>query len=285
MAALPLAVRKQLRDEEPKAKEFLDKIKGVLGVTLTVELEDPGTVYAAIPANSRDNFGYTVFTFYMRRVADRIQEACGDDLAKGVFLSAVSKNKIVFQIKKEFSENGTKIADGVLYVQIALSEYDGTAGVLPYLESKLNDTTKGSGGLPLDLQQGIKANESYFKTAMDRIEKAIGFRMAFEVENIRAIYDKTEERYRGNLGETIYSKYATAAAEAFENECKDDMVKEALVDGLKAKKIVFRVDDSIANWACDNKIVNGVLVLTYKHQQMMDWQGRGEILSEVVKNL
>jgi len=267
--ALPLRYRQYIRDEETKRNNHAQKISDALGVEYTFDID-----WAALFAGAADKTesGWRLpetISAYTNVLANRISGYGQDELAKEQFLEETHKRtiKIIFDKNAKIESGYCKeaIQDGVLSLTIKYAANVDEAG-----RSILDLLGIGPGQLPLTVRMNIRDHEAKRQEQLQRIREATGFsdlEWDFGWNGITSAITQSEAN---RIGET-YASVCRAAANRLESLCKDEMVKEAIVDALSAKKIKFLFDKNAKfNNYTKAAFVEGVLVFTTKYFANID---------------
>jgi len=244
--ALPLGLRKNLRDHEPSKVELLKKIDTATGVTGWTFDADIAALHASpkTDGNFKERIGEGLYgkSSYLSALAGRIETEMKDAMVKEQFLAEVSARKITF-----------KLWDGCQYASDPEIHYEG--GVLEIRQktfpANVADTGKdlrkrlgqsSAGGLSLALKQNIRDNEVHRDAHLARITKATGGApWTFECDWAALAADCGDKNFTDRVAEAIFGKsgFLGYLAEGIEGSCKDDMVKEAINEAASKHKITF----------------------------------------------
>jgi len=116
--------------------------------------------------------------------------------------------------------------------------------------------------LPLPVRQNLKATEAKRDENLAKAEKATGNKWTFEPDTVKLHAALPDDKQKERLGTIVYDWYLTPLVEKIVKLCADDMSKEALNEGVKAKKIDLVVDDAKApNHHPVTAITDGVLTV------------------------
>jgi len=262
---LSLTVRKNLRDNEEKLKEFMGRINSAVGKTWTFEadiakiISDP-----KISKDHADRIGEILYSSYMEYVAQCIEENCKDDMTKEGLLGSVSANKIIYRLNpKAKGYNEFVIENGALILQCTpenmwcniyeISSYK-LDPILDYDKSKLS----------LVFRKNMRDYEEKLQTHLNTIKEATGKDWTFEVDmKTIAGNKKIDSSYQDRPGEILYDSYMERIAQCISDNCKDDMTKEALLEAVSKNKVIFRFVDKTDDYH-EWKIEGGALILQCK---------------------
>jgi len=244
--ALPLPLRKDLRDNEPSKIELLKRIDAATGVTgWTFEADiaalhnDPKT-----DKNFKERVGEGLFgkSSYLKVLADRIETEMKDAMVKEQFLQDCSAKKITFKIWDgcQFAaEPEIHYANGVLEIRQKTFPSN-VADTGKDLRKRLGQSS--AGGLSLALKQNIRNQEPEMQKHLARISTASGGApWTFECDWAALAADCGDKNFKDRVAEAIIGKtgFLGYLAEGIEGSCKDAMVKEAINEAASKHKITF----------------------------------------------
>jgi len=237
-AKLPLAARKLIRDGEPKAKATMEKFSKLLGAEFKYEI-DWDALHAALPENNqyRDRIGDFFQGSILEAVYGHVDKLAKDPLGKEAFLESAHKRIIRSRIgdtdKSVHSNHGyneVRFTDGVCEIifppgNFACNVQDCGSNLEKILYLR---------GLPLETRKGIRDGEAKAKVHLERLKKATGVEWKLDV-NFDDLWkecpgDPKWQSYRNRIGALILDGYLEAVSKNVERICKDEMVKEALLE-------------------------------------------------------
>jgi len=261
--SLPLIYRQNIRNEEQKRTEHAEKIKNALGVDYTFDLDWAALFTGADDATEEGWRLPQSITYYTDAISNRIEGFAKDEMAKEQFLEETQKRTIKFIFDKK--------AKGDFYVKEAIQ--DGVLILTIKYVCNVDDTGRnilkllgnGPGQIPLIVRMNIRDYEEKRQAHLERIREKTGVPDIEWDFDWNAIVTAIESSDADRIGET-YEAYCSAVADRFERLCSDEMVKEALVDAMSAKKIkfVFNKNAKIEGYTT-SAFVDGVLVFTTKY--------------------
>eukprot|EP01122_Echinamoeba_exundans_P017912 TRINITY_DN9860_c1_g1_i1.p1 TRINITY_DN9860_c1_g1~~TRINITY_DN9860_c1_g1_i1.p1 ORF type:complete len:312 (-),score=103.21 TRINITY_DN9860_c1_g1_i1:82-951(-) len=269
--ALSLAIRKGIRDSEPKKVEHLEKIKNATGVDFTFEV-DFGAILAQIPADKKadygDRIGEVLHDWYLSPLAYGIERnVSSDEMKKEALVTACTAKKISFAIlpDAEWKKAGygsyarIRVVNGVLFMEVKPDTFCAN------VDNVCQDFEKcfaGEGGLSLKTRASIRDTESERADLLKAISDAAGHTYTFECDwdaltpaiNARGYEERHGEVVNWHLGGAKYHLVKLLG---------DEMGKEAFVDATPSRVIKFVVDPKAAKGKL-SKFENGAWVLVVK---------------------
>jgi len=150
---VPLAVKKELRDQEPGLKKGLERLKKITGVEWTL---DPNPNYATIyteldkaGSGAKETMAKSIYgdekTSYLASFASCLEAKLKDDMIKQAFLRDTPKHKIVFEFSTdENKDKPIEIADGQVTIRTEIRYFGSWMGT--YTDFKL-ETILASDGI------------------------------------------------------------------------------------------------------------------------------------------
>jgi hypothetical protein len=255
--SLPLTIRKNIRDSEPKLKEHLEKINNVTGKEWSFEADWAKLVAAEAIAPYKDQVGSMLQDELMRNLAENLDRLCKSESTKEAFLEATGNSKIVFRHNpKQASywavlfENGDLVVEFKQFANTHELSYFNITSVIP------------TPGLPLPVRLNIEKSREQMDAALEKIGDVTGEKdWAFEAdyEKIVAVVDKHTAENIGSLYAEIVSNFAGLLA----NKLKDDTIKESFNEATTQHKIVIRVNDKAPDYFT-LQFNNGEIIIEHK---------------------
>jgi len=245
-------------------KENMEKINAAVGKTWTFECDIAKIVSDPEAKGYADRPGEIIYGSYLEQMAQCIEDNCKDELTKEELLGAVNKNKLMFRFNPK--TNGYQqwvIEDGVLIVQCkATNFWTNVYDVANANFDKLVDWDKSK--LPLVSRKDMKKYEEKYQEHLANIRQTVGkdWVVDFDWKTICS-YPTVDPGYKGREGEILMDSYMERIAQCISENCKDDMVKEALVEAVSANKIIFRLNEKTVGYH-QWLIEKGCLVLQCK---------------------
>eukprot|EP01117_Protostelium_nocturnum_P016016 TRINITY_DN6265_c0_g1_i1.p1 TRINITY_DN6265_c0_g1~~TRINITY_DN6265_c0_g1_i1.p1 ORF type:complete len:156 (-),score=18.68 TRINITY_DN6265_c0_g1_i1:56-523(-) len=124
--ALPMVVRKNIKDFEPKIADHLKKVNDVLGGGFTFRYQGltPDVINSSETNSYKDRIG-EASEYYWRYTANLIADSCKDEMTKEAFVDSVSNKQIVNRYVDEDIKASWKVVieDGKLVVIIPMNKY------------------------------------------------------------------------------------------------------------------------------------------------------------------
>jgi len=266
---LSLPVRKNLRDNEGKMKEFMEKINEATGQTWVFEVDIPKLVND--PKLSKDyaeRVGEILYSSYLEYIANCIATNCEDAMTKEGLIASVSANKLMFRLNPATKGyNDFVIENGVLIMQCKPENFwCNIYDIANFKLDKLLDHDKEA--MPLVVRKNLRDNEEKLKERLANIASTVGKEWAFEVDLKAILANKNVSAdYKDRLGEILYDSYMERIEQCIKSNCEDDMTKEALVDAISKNKIIYRHNEKSKSYH-DWLIEDGSLVLQCKASNM-----------------
>ena len=281
---LPLIVRKDIKESEPKIKEQLEKIKAIMGKEYTFDV-DHKDLHGKVPADRKDTFPRFVVS-YLAGFTKNLEKLCKDDsLARDVVNEVASTGKILFQIDeaaKGYSE--TKVVDGVITIRVISKNFpcnvDDTGK-----DFEASIVSSSSSTLPLLLRKNIRDAEKKKVEFLAKIDKATGqsgWTMDADMPTLYPKITAVDASRAVKLGTIIYNSYLENLASNLEAFCKDDMAKESFNGATKKHAIVFEINDVTKKYV-DAVIKDDVIHLQVKPSNF--WSNVGETGKDIEPQL
>jgi len=122
----------------------------------------------------------------------------------------------------------------------------------------------GKNGLNLTSQIDLRDNEFHKIRHLERLKNVTGVDWTFEFD-YHAINPRIMSTpYRNRLGEILWGSYLDEITSAIERLCTDDLVKEAILEGITTHRMEFRLVDNKTLKEVEYqmlKLQNGILYL------------------------
>jgi len=284
--SLPLKTRKNIKDNEEKVKEALEKIKDASGVEFEFECDyaDIHKVYTSKNkdgGSTVDQLGEIVY-YYLQALAESIEQFCQDPLQKEALVEGSTAKKIGFKLLpaafKEVKGQSyclsqycrTVLDNGALIMQVPLPNFPANVSDVGRSLQVCFDDPKAL--LSLMGRKNIAQNQEKLQERLEKINAATG--VEFEVEvDFQTILENWKKAKKGDLdyetakgiGEIVYNYYMEGLADHIARVCQDELGKEAFVDAVSKKVINFEVIPELkkgeSSFYSRTKIVDGKLVL------------------------
>lgn len=213
--------------------------------------------------NDQAKLPTVVIEKYLPAAVEALSRAFKDQMVADAFLAAFTAKQITFTVEPDsFVEdktapafwngsNGLRLIDGKLDIFIKKSSFWVNTNSLEQvkIDTVLANLPKAAGALPLDVQVKLRDTKVVRDAEVARAAKALGIdALTYDAE---ADYSQILAAAPAKADVGAYTQYFKALATLFERQAKDEMVKEAIVDALSAKKVSVRV-------VADMKAVTGL---------------------------
>jgi hypothetical protein len=245
---LSLSTRKNIKDYEPKLQDHLAKIAKLSGITFEVEVADwAGFAEAAEASKYKDRAGEIIYNLYMKALANNIELYVRDEIQKESLVEVFgAKHLISFFLQTESVEGRSQFVflenrDGVLTVNVMKAKINCNTAETGNVKD-LARVCSGEGPMTVLARKNVKDKEVDMKKHLARIQKVTGVEFTVEVDwQVIATHAAASGLYTDRPGDVIYASYLPGLAGNLERLCKDDMVKEAVVEAAHKKVISFSV--------------------------------------------
>jgi len=238
---LPLPIRKEVRDQEPKKVEILAAITKTTGVTATYtfSMED---AYEKLDRYKDQIVGTSLE--YLKGISENFADKFKDQAVKEAFIGAWKTKNIAMVILVEADYKTARAAN-----EKSFDSYHGlrlsAAGDLEICTNPANFAVnthtisqhnllaivpQEAGGLPLEHQKAYNDNKAAIDAELSKIKKLKGLEDATFEFNPVPIF----EVLKNDFSTYPVSKYLEGLREQLEKQWKDDMVQEAILDEWKA---------------------------------------------------
>jgi len=148
-------------------------------------------------------------------------------------------------------------------------------------------------GFKLGEKKGIKAKESHYTAALQKLQAAMGADFQIEVDwssfNTGVpLKEGSGYQDRDHLGGYLYERYCTGVSKDLVEMCKDADTKEALLGALTAKKIRLTCDQqagdkTVFDGRCKFSIDAGVFTITLNPKSLAyDYEGGKKYLEKTL---
>jgi len=256
--ALPLSVRKDIRDNQPKIDDAKAKLAAALGMSdLTLEINNEAAHALLVESSHSKKEAFTeIIARYLDNLSKQLDLMCKDPHVKEDLLKAVSAKKVVFSLlKTEWPSAevekygrvyvGVHFHDGVLELIVPVKNFWSNIDYIANpkevdLTKVLTLQTRQAGALPLTARVALKAAEGKFNDAVKKLSGALGFEVQLDWNPV-ASYLVMEKERANEMARMPFAdasaRYLDGLGDNLAKVCKDDMVKEALLDKFKTKKV------------------------------------------------
>ena len=122
--ALPLSVKKNIKDSEAKRDENLAKIKQIFNTEFSFEC-DMDAMHEAAPASFKNEIGKVIYEQYLGGLAENLSKRMADEMSREAFLEAITSKKISFKLDNLDSGQYIKsvIVDGIYYLVASKKDF------------------------------------------------------------------------------------------------------------------------------------------------------------------
>jgi uncharacterized membrane protein len=260
--SLPLTVRKNIRDTEPKIAEQLAKIRAATGREFTFVVDWNNLHANNGTGNIDSNCMADTALAYLESFAETIETLCNDELAKSVFDAKTGASKIELRLDANVTDYHRVFLEGGAIVLAVPPQYwwTNTNQVGDRLKEAL-DNAADAGELPLICRRDIRDVQPRFADALNKIKTATGGRAFTFGVDWQDIYRKSASNYDGNSIGSAAASYLENFADAVETLCADSMAQEAFNEKTPAARVDLVVRDGVDDY---NKTTfeNGAVVIS-----------------------
>jgi hypothetical protein len=253
--SLPLAVRKDIRDNQAKIDDAKAKLAAALSFPdLTLEVNNESVHALLVEANHSKKDSFTeVVARYLDGLAKQLDLISKDAQVKAELHRVISAKKVAFNLlKTEWPSNevekygriyvGVSFHDGILELLVPVKNFWSNIDYISNpkevdITKVLTLQTRPAGTLPLPVRVTITATEPKMAAAVKKISAAVGFECTLDWDPTASFLalEKEVDVSRIPFAEAC-SRYLDGLGDNLTGACKDDMVKEALMDKFKTKK-------------------------------------------------
>lgn len=267
-SALPLLVRKALRDVEPEQKKAIAEIEEEFKLSGVTFQCDFAQVYSELPESDRANIHHIIDSYLTSWLPNMKSNNLLTDLNRAAILHTWTTKKIIFRLNPDAEHYvHCLFENGNLIIQCKPNRFwcniSECGGSMP-------DNASTGSDYPLGLERNFAEYEGAKQENIQKIEQALGASgFTVEMEDWKAMAKAaTEARYEDRLGEICFSWYLGGLADNLKKLCADDMVQEAIREAIANKKILFRVNPNCKKSYHDEFFENGNLIIDIKTSQM-----------------
>jgi hypothetical protein len=262
---LSLVQRKNLKENDEKLNESLQKIRDATGVNEWAMEIDWGTVYPVYQLGDRP--GDTIYGECMSALAGNIENLCKIEATKEAFNSSLNQSKIIFNVDKKASSYWSeKIVNGCLEIG-----YKGSVCNVYELGRKIEDqltTTFEECEMPIKLRTNIESEDVQEKknNQMEKIKEATGRDFELKVQWAEMIKDHMDANYPQNFGESILNSVLEGLADNVKKLCSTEYGKDAFNEFATTGVIIINSNknDKKASSYFTEAFVNGDVVISFK---------------------
>ncbi len=195
--SIPLALRKDIRDNEEKTNEALKQLSAALGfdVSLDVSWED------IVQKCPNEKFPGRTVMLHLTSLAKIIGFQCkGDEIIKAEFARVVSKKKVAAVVEDITPEKravmggiaaaGVRFVDGVMQMVIATSSFGGQCNILEKcnVAEVMSKTTVPPGGIPMLVRHALNETEPARVASLKKISAAVGHTIGLDFNATEAYH-------------------------------------------------------------------------------------------------
>jgi hypothetical protein len=259
--SLPLSLRKDIRDNEAKLKDAEKALSTAVGFDITVVVENETIHKILAESNNAKKEAFTaIVADYLTHLSKQFATIMKDPVVKEDVTKALSAKKIIFTVKTD-AEFAAIEKDAVAFKKIGGRPYfaiefkDGACILFtpakyfwsniaavgdPKELSIVNilSLAAPADALPLNVRAGLSKGEPEMQAAVKKVSAAVGFDVIFEFDPKPLYFAlvETTKDYKDKIPDCV-PRYITGLATNLEKICKDDMIKEGLLDKWKTKKL------------------------------------------------
>jgi len=216
--ALPLIIRKGIRDNEVFLKENLEKINKAVGKEFEFEA-DWATVVPLLDPQNKDKIGELYQKDVMSHLAQNIIQICKNETTKEAFVEATSASKIIVKPNEKIPgywslrfENGALVVEHKKQIAnlYEISNFNIVA-VLPV-----------PGVLSLPARLNIQHYQEHLQQHLETITKAAGEDYSFDDSCLETVYKALEGGYKEKVGELILNDALSQLANNIRKRLEDN---------------------------------------------------------------
>jgi len=261
MAQLPLALRKNIRDFEPKLQENLAKIKAATGRDFTLEFDMAQFGEVSKTRGYENRTGEIVYQSILGPAATNIANHMKDEMIKAAFNAQVTNPVIKMVIDPAATGYGEpRLEGGQLIVAFKADKFCANVDEL-FRENLVTLFTVD--GLSLETRLNLRKNEPKLQESLGKLKAATGRDWTLQYD--APLFAKTCETrgYKNRLGDCLLDSTVRGMTGNIVNLCKDDMSKEAFLDAVKNPAIKLVLSDASSGYGLAS-IEAGQLVITFR---------------------
>jgi len=248
--------RVNIAKAEPKKVEGMKKISAAIGVDFQLEY-DAGVIYKALlDEKYKIAFPLHITDSYLENISKGLTAAFAEPLVKEEFLKHTAAHKLLIRVadypvdkstdvNKNFggsSYMGYVFEGGVWVLQIPPKNWWTNVAQLANpkdisLAQIFSRCHTPDGQLPLHLRVAVRDTEAARAAAVKKISAALGLELQLEFDPM-AFYNEIPVANRDNFPQAS-GRYLDGLGTNLEKCCKDSMIKEAVQEACKSKKLGF----------------------------------------------
>jgi len=257
--SLPLTIRKNIRDSEPKLKEHLEKLREITGKDFEFEADWAGVV-AQLDEHTKNNIGNLYHNEIIGYLVQNIDKICKDEMTKESLVEATSANKIIFRCNDKIKnywnisfENGAIVVE---HKKNICNTYDvcnfNIVAIMP------------TPGLPLAVRLNLEKHRPQLEEYLQQINELTGASdWSLEVDFDKILPQIANEYTRNNIGDTYYREIMGYIVQNLQKTLASETTKESFLEATNQHKITIAINDKQPSYWKFN-FNNGVLELTHK---------------------
>eukprot|EP01111_Echinosteliopsis_oligospora_P015032 TRINITY_DN580_c0_g1_i1.p1 TRINITY_DN580_c0_g1~~TRINITY_DN580_c0_g1_i1.p1 ORF type:complete len:700 (-),score=165.19 TRINITY_DN580_c0_g1_i1:42-2141(-) len=257
--SVPLSVRKNIRDAQPKCDEALQKINDATGKEgWTCEVDWP-TVVPQLSDSDKNRIGTIYFDDAMEYLARNLVRTCKIETSKEAISEATNNNKIVIRPNAKLKSNWTvAFANGDIVVEHLPNI--SSVSTLEYLDLVALVPTEG---LPLSVRLNLENNNKRKDEELEIIGTATGHEEWIIEADFDSIIPKLAKSDQDRIGNIYYDDALCYLARNIKRTLQNETIKEAFNEATNEHKITFQLNDKIAQpWTISIK--DGGLIIQHK---------------------
>lgn len=252
--ALPMLVRKNIKEFEPKRDENLAKIKQIFNTEFTFEC-DMEKIYENSPESCKNTIGQIIYEKYFGCLAVNLALIMADESVLKAFLTAVTSRRILFRIEHidGYKRTKSEIIDGVYSLTINKDEgyfsvytyeagYDITELFGKEKISPCNSIHKFKKEFSLSVQDNIKKYQQKVAEHLGNLKNFLGVEFTFPVDAANIYRELPDSVFKENIGELVFDKYLSALiANIIDFLQKYPSHRNSFLFKAEQKKIAFNI--------------------------------------------
>jgi hypothetical protein len=263
---MSLVQRKNLKENDEKLQESMQKIKDATGEQDWAMEIDWGSVYSTYQLGDRP--GDTIYDSCMSALASNIESLCKNEDAKNALNTAVNQHKIIFTVDKKASSYWSeKINNGCIeigYKGSICNVYDLGNSIEGLLTVNYEDVD-----MPLKLKKNIDEVQEKHEELKEKLRDATGRDFTLKIEWAQMITDHMDKNYPGSFGSTLLESCFEGLVSNIVRVCTNEAYpgKDAFNEHASSGVIIFNSNknDKKAPSYFATKFENGDLVVSFKY--------------------
>ncbi|KAF2078018.1 hypothetical protein CYY_000656 [Polysphondylium violaceum] len=258
---LSLVARKSLRDNQEHLDAAVEKIKSVLGVEWTFEI-DFETIMAKVTDSDyvKNSPGECFYKEVAGYVAQCIERAAKNDMVKEALVEANTNSKIVIALNED-KKNSTywtyKFNNGTL--ELLFKSICNTSDICYF---KLENIIQTPGVYSLPARMNLKANEEKFNESFEKLKEVTKIDWSYDEASLETVYPSLDKGQQDGVGD-IFQEVLAYLASNVEKRCKDELTLEAFTEATQNGKIIFKHDSKQSSY-WQMKFEQGNLIVSFR---------------------